>query len=61
MNRSPKELTHKQADDQNRVDQKSHGSKQNRSKKDGHTDQIGSGQDQTSQRQKAAGTRRPVS
>jgi len=39
-----------QRDDTKREDQKSHGDQQNRSKKDGHTDQIGSSQDQTGQR-----------
>lgn len=39
-----------QRDDTKREDQKSHGDQQNRTKKDGHTSQVGSGQDQTSQR-----------
>ncbi|CAM5362869.1 hypothetical protein [Eoetvoesiella caeni] len=37
-------------DDTPREQQKSHGSEQNRGKKDGHTTQIGSGQDQQSSR-----------
>ena len=45
-----KKEEHPQNDDQSRETQKSHGDQQNRSKKDGHTTQIGSGQDQTSQR-----------
>ncbi len=47
-----------QDDDTKREDQKSHGDQQNRSKKDGHTSQIGSGQDQTSQRNRGGGTQR---
>ncbi len=39
-----------QSDDTDRTQQKSHGSKQNRSKKEGHATQIGSGQDQQSSR-----------
>jgi len=35
-----------QRDDTRREQQKSHGSQQNRSKKEGHATQIGSGQDQ---------------
>lgn len=44
----PKEAP--QRDDTRREAQKSHGDQQNRTKKDGHTSQIGSSQDQTSQR-----------
>ena len=47
-----------QDDDTTREEQRSHGSEQNRTKKDGHTDQIGTGQGQTSQRQRGAGARR---
>lgn len=47
-----------QDDDTAREDQRSHGSEQNRTKKDGHTDQIGTGQNQTSQRQRGEGARR---
>ena len=39
-----------QQDDTRREEQKSHGTQQNRSKKDGHASQIGSGQDQQSNR-----------
>lgn len=39
-----------QDDDTSREEQKSHGTQQNRSKKEGHTTQIGSGQDQQSSR-----------
>lgn len=49
-----------QKDDTEREEQKSHGSTQNRTKKDGHTDQIGTGQNQTSQRQRGGGARRQV-
>jgi len=45
-------------DDTRREQQASHGSSQNRSKKEGHTDQIGTGQDQSSQRHRGAGARR---
>jgi hypothetical protein len=48
----------RQADDQPREAQRSHGDTQNRSKKDGHTSQIGTGQDQSSQRNRGAGARR---
>ena len=48
-----------QNDDTRREDQKSHGDQQNRSKKDGHTSQIGTGQDQNSQRNRGQGARRP--
>lgn len=47
-----------QADDQNRETQRSHGDQQNRSKKNGHTTQIGTGQDQHSGRQRGGGARR---
>ncbi|MBO9353797.1 nicotinamide-nucleotide amidohydrolase family protein [Bordetella petrii] len=46
------------ADDTPREAQKSHGDAQNRSKKDGHATQVGSGQDQQSQRNRGAGARR---
>lgn len=55
-----KDKTHKQDDDRHREEQKSHGDQQNRSKKDGHTSQIGSGQDQISQRNRGGGARRPA-
>lgn len=45
-------------DDTSREAQKSHGDAQNRSKKDGHATQVGSGQDQQSQRNRGAGARR---
>lgn len=44
-------------DDTKRDEQASHGDTQNRSKKDGHTSQIGSGQDQQSQRNRGQGAR----
>jgi len=54
----PQEGASRQDDDTTREEQQSHGSTQNRSKKDGHADQLGTGQDQTSQRQRGAGQRR---
>ncbi len=48
----------KQQDDTPREEQRSHGSTQNRSKKSGHPDQLGTGSDQTSQRQRGEGNRR---
>ncbi|CAP42739.1 CinA family protein [Bordetella petrii] len=45
-------------DDTPREMQKSHGDAQHRSKKDGHATQVGSGQDQQSQRHRGAGARR---
>lgn len=50
---------HLQDDDRAREDQASHGDQQNRTKKDGHTSQIGTGQDQHSQRNRGQGARRP--
>jgi len=47
-----------QADDASRKQQNSHGSEQNRSKKDGHTTQIGTGMDQQSGRNHGQGKRR---
>ena len=46
-----------QDNDTRRSEQYSHGDKQNRSKKDGHTSQIGSGQDQQSARRPVGGQR----
>lgn len=48
-----------QADDRSRENQRSHGDAQHRTKKDGHADQLGTGQDQTSSRQHGPGARRP--
>ncbi|MBF6617758.1 hypothetical protein [Pollutimonas thiosulfatoxidans] len=60
MTKQPSPQTDKpQDDDQPREQQRSHGDQQNRSKKDGHTDQIGTGQDQTSGRQRGGAARRP--
>src|SRR5690554_2800772 len=60
MTKQPSPQTDKpQDDDQAREQQRSHGDQQNRSKKDGHTDQIGTGQDQTSGRQRGGAARRP--
>lgn len=42
--------TDEQSDDTPREQQKSHGTQQNRSKREGHVTQIGSGQDQQSSR-----------
>lgn len=44
-------------DDTDREAQTSHGDTQNRTKKDGHTTQIGTGQDQQSQRNRGQGAR----
>jgi len=54
-NDKPKPADHVQADDTQREQQRSHGDQQNRSKKDGHTSQIGSSQDQKSQRNRGGG------
>ncbi|ARP81840.1 hypothetical protein CAL12_14120 [Bordetella genomosp. 8] len=51
--------TDAQADDRSRENQRSHDDGQNRTKKDGHADQLGTGQDQTSSRQHGQGARRP--
>jgi hypothetical protein len=48
----------KQQDDQRREAQRSHGDEQNRTKKDGHVSQIGTGADQNSSRQQGQGARR---
>ncbi|OZI27026.1 hypothetical protein CAL18_06805 [Bordetella genomosp. 7] len=45
-------------DDTPRESQQSHGDNQNRSKKDGHATQVGTGQDQQSRRQRGGGARR---
>lgn len=45
-------------DDTPRQQQASHNDTQNRSKKDGHATQIGTGQDQQSQRHRGNGARR---
>ena len=44
-------------DDTRREEQASHSSNQNRTKKDGHTSQIGTGQDQQSGRHSGGGHR----
>lgn len=51
--------TEVQQDDTRREAQKSHGAQQNRSKKDGHASQIGSGQDQQSNRTRGKGGNHP--
>lgn len=48
-----------QQDDTRREQQKSHGAQQNRSKKEGHASQIGSGQDQQSSRTRGKGGNHP--
>lgn len=53
MNKPSPNPRHKEApqsDDRDREEQRSHGDQQNRSKKDGHVAQVGSGQDQSSAR-----------
>lgn len=47
-----------QNDDRKREEQRSHGDHQNRSKKDGHVTQVGTGQDQHSARHRGGGARR---
>ena len=48
-----------QDDDTRREEQKSHGTQQHRSKKEGHTSQIGSGQDQQSSRTRGKSGNQP--
>lgn len=55
----PEKQKQSQADDTPREEQESHGSQQHRTKKEGHTDQVGTGQNQTSQRHRGEGARRP--
>ena len=57
--RKPKPEAEVQQDDTSREAQKSHGSQQNRSKKDGHPTQVGSGQDQQSNRTRGRGGNQP--
>ncbi|MNT73334.1 hypothetical protein D3C72_2120290 [compost metagenome] len=52
-----KETPNRSADDTPRTSQASHGDTQNRSKKEGHVSQIGTGQDQQSQRNRGQGAR----
>jgi hypothetical protein len=54
------ETAPKQADDQQREAQRSHGDAQHRTKKDGHATQLGTGADQNSSRQQGQGARRPI-
>lgn len=58
MNQSRPTPAPAQTDDTPREAQRSHGDQQHRSKKDGHTSQIGTGQDQNSQRHRGGGARR---
>ncbi|NYT69940.1 hypothetical protein [Pusillimonas noertemannii] len=48
-----------QDNDTRREEQKSHDTQQNRSKKEGHASQIGSGQDQQSSRTRGKGGNHP--
>jgi len=57
-NPNPHHTDKPQDDDRDREAQRSHGDQQNRSKKDGHVTQVGTGQDQTSARQRGGGARR---
>lgn len=57
--RKPTPETEVQQDDTHREEQKSHGTQQNRSKKEGHTSQVGSGQDQQSSRTRGKGGNHP--
>lgn len=52
------QATPKQADDRKKEEQYSHRDTQNRTKKDGHATQLGTGGDQTSSRQHGGGARR---
>jgi len=54
----PRQPKDPRRDDTRREEQASHGSAQHRSKKDGHASQLGTGQDQSSQRQRGEGARR---
>ncbi|AOB32310.1 hypothetical protein AKI39_18680 [Bordetella sp. H567] len=58
MTHPQNEPADKQADDRSRETQRSHGDEQHRTKKDGHTSQIGTGADQNSSRQQGPGSRR---
>ncbi|MGZ9893812.1 CinA family protein [Bordetella bronchiseptica] len=58
MKPTPTSHDRKQDDDTEREAQRSHGSQQSRTKKDGHVSQIGSNQDQSSQRNRGQGARR---
>jgi len=60
MANTPKPADKPQADDLRRESQRSHKDQQNRSKKEGHTSQIGTSQDQSSQRNRGQGARRPA-
>lgn len=53
--KQPQSQPNPSTDDTPRVEQASHGDTQNRSKKDGHATQLGSGQDQQSQRHRGQG------
>lgn len=57
--RKPQPEAEIQQDDTRREEQKNHGDQQNRSKKEGHTSQIGSGQDQQSSRTRGKGSNHP--
>ena len=52
-----KDVPNRSEDDTPRQAQASHGDTQNRSKKEGHVTQIGTGQDQQSQRNRGQGAR----
>ena len=57
MMKQPQSKPNPSADDTAREAQSSHRDTQNRSKKEGHTTQIGTGQDQQSQRNRGSGAR----
>ncbi|NYT26055.1 hypothetical protein H0A73_20905 [Alcaligenaceae bacterium] len=57
-NPNPHHTDEPQADDRSREEQRSHGDQQNRSKKDGHVTQVGTGQDKNSSRHRGGGARR---
>jgi hypothetical protein len=58
MNRKPEHPEQPQQHETHKETQRSHGSTQHHSKKTGHVSQIGTGQDQQSQRQRGGGARR---
>jgi hypothetical protein len=58
MSKKPEPTEDLQSDDTPREEQRSHGDQQHRSKKDGTTSQIGTNQDQVSQRHRGGGAHR---
>lgn len=56
-NKQDQDTQDRSQDDTSRETQASHGDTQNRTKKEGHVTQIGTGQDQQSQRNRGQGAR----